>query len=306
MTTATRVATAIALLTIGSSLFSTAHAQTTDTTATTTTTTTTTQSEEEQVNTTVGNDGSMQPVKNLPKRQPSSAGTVMQKPKLPEKQEVLKNKIPLENKIMKKENNMASKDAKLIMARENTQMRIASKEAYMIEELREKFNIRQEELKQRMATREAALKKKLDTFKDKEKAMMTQNISNNLNTINKNRTDAMNKNLGTLANLLTRVKNIASEAATKGKDVTAIESAIDQAESTIVSAQELINTQAGNDYTLVVSSETKVKDDAKAKRDQLEQDLKTAHQGMLDARAAVVSTVNTLKLTLGGGSANGQ
>ena len=284
MTTAIRIASAITVLTFGSFFLTPVFAQDATSAA---------QAGEELVTTT--NQTSIKP--------PNTAASTMPRPKLPVLTPALKNRVAQDS--IQRTGGLATRESQLIKAKENMQMRIASKEAYLIENLRMKFTLRREELLKKMATREAVLKRKLDAFKDKEKAIIAQQVSNNLNMVNKNRTDQMNKNLGLFANILNRLQNIALQSASKGKDITTVQEAIDKAEDAIASAQEIVNIQAGNDYTLVVSSESKAKEDAKSKRDQLETDLKTAHQAVINARQSVIDIVPMIR-SLIGGLTNGQ
>lgn len=320
MTTAKRVATAIVILTITSSLFSPVFAQ--DSTSTTAPES----GAEEMVNTTVSNTGTRQPTdsKNNPTyvRQPGGAATTsITRPRIPESSAAnIKNRIAQENTMkttgtasrearigMEKpriDTKVASKEGKLIMEKQGLEMWIASREA-KIDDLRMKYAARQTELKQVIATREAALKKKLDLFKDKEKALTAQRVSTNLNDINKNRVEEMNKNLGIFTNILSKLQNIASESANKGKDITSVRLAINNAGSAIASAQQIVNTQAGNDYTLIATSEGTIKSDAQNKRDALQKDLQVVYQSIISARKAVVDVVSILKVLLGG-TTNGQ
>ena len=139
-------------------------------------------------------------------------------------------------------------------------------------------------LKERMATREAALKTKLAAFRDRNKANITERINTNLNMINAKQTKAMSNHLVRMSEILTKVE------ARKGSTAT-----ITTAKERIASATALVNAQAEKDYTITVTSEAKIKDDAKLKRDMLHTDLKAAREAVIAAKQAVAATIREAK-----------
>lgn len=164
------------------------------------------------------------------------------------------------------------------------QTRIATKEA---------------ELKDKIASREGQLKAKLEAFKDKKKAEIAQRVNTNLNHINLNRVRAMTANLNTMDNLLTKVKTKTAEKSAGGTDVTSINTAIASADAAIAAARTALETQAGKDYSITVSTETTVHSDAKTKRDQLLADLKAVHEKVKLARKALIDAIKAAYGTLG-------
>ncbi len=164
---------------------------------------------------------------------------------------------------------------------------------------------RTENVKDKVASREAALKEKLAKFRDKKKAEATERIDNNLNKVNQKRMEMMLQHLDKMSSMLTRLENIVSRATTDGKDTSQATAAISSARSAVNSAKVTIQTQSQKQYNLTVTSEGKVKDDAKSARDNLRTDLQSAHNLVVTARQAVASAISTTKSTLGG-STNGK
>ncbi|TSC86645.1 MAG: Uncharacterized protein G01um10147_857 [Microgenomates group bacterium Gr01-1014_7] len=137
-------------------------------------------------------------------------------------------------------------------------------------------------VKEKMATREAALKKKLDAFKDRKKATYSAKISENLNKINQKQTASMLKHLDKMTSILTKLEKI--EGASTADAKTAINA-----------AKAAVSAQAEKDYTLVVTSESKVKTDSQSLRDSLHTDLKAVRALVVDAKQSVANAIKTAK-----------
>lgn len=170
----------------------------------------------------------------------------------------------------------------------------ASRDAAM----KSKIDTRKEEI----ASRTAALKAKLKTFKDKKKANLTEKINTNLNKINEKRTELLGKRLDEMSKIVSKLEARLNEAKTAGKDTSAAQAALDSAKSTWQDAKTSVDTQAQKSYTITVSDEGKIGQDAKATRDQLHNDLKETNQKVIDAKQAIAKAIETASSTLGGKS----
>lgn len=215
----------------------------------------------------------------------------------------------IENRRGRPDIKMASREAKIghrtEIEKDISEDLMATREA-KLQQLRKDFEERRDELKVKMATREAALTAKLKLFKDKQKAGIAQRVSDNLNKVNSEKVEGMNKTLGKLSDILTKLDKIASESAAKGKDISALTSSIGNARDVINTAQQAVNIQAGKDYTVVASSEDKVKTDVESKRKLLNDDLKLTHQKVVDARKAVSDIIPIIRSATAGGSESGK
>lgn len=168
-----------------------------------------------------------------------------------------------------------------------------------LEQRAERLTQRLESRKDNIASREAALKAKLQVFKDKRKAEVADRVNTNLNMINKKRTDMMMKHLDKMSEILAKVEARVNSAPAD-KDTTAAKKTVADTKAAIDSAKAAVTTQAGNDYTITVTSETTVKTDAKAARDKLFNDLKATHQLVISAKQAVANAIRVTATTLGG------
>jgi|SRR3989344_1052463 len=161
-----------------------------------------------------------------------------------------------------------------------------------IETRKEKVVERMETRKEKMASREATLKQRLLTFKDKKKAERVDKINTNLNRINQKHTQQMMKRLDGMSVILTKLENRAGTTNT-----TAAKAAIETAKLAVAS-------QAENDYTITVTSESKAKEEIKAIKDKLHADLKAANQTVIAAKQALGNAIRVSASSLG--DKNGQ
>jgi hypothetical protein len=142
-----------------------------------------------------------------------------------------------------------------------------------------------------VSSRSAALRTKLAAFKDKQKATLVQKVSDTLNQINSMRTDMMLKHVGVLTDIYTKLLNKEKTANLSGPNAAAVQAALNNAQSSIAIAKSTVEAQKAKDYTIVVSSESGVRADAKKSRDQLQTDLKATHQTIVDARKALADAI---------------
>lgn len=150
-------------------------------------------------------------------------------------------------------------------------------------------------LKERMATREAALKAKLDAFRDKKKATAAARISENLNRINDKQTEQMLKHLDKMTSILNRLEDRVNRSTPDIKDATLAQIAIADAKAAIATASSAVKDQSEKDYTVEVSSESKVRADFKKVRDMLHADLKSIRESVIKAKQAVANAIRVAK-----------
>lgn len=162
-----------------------------------------------------------------------------------------------------------------------------------------KITASMDERKTKMATREAALKAKLQTFKDKKKAETAERVNTNLDKINQNHTAAMLKHLDKMSALLDKLETRVTSAKSDIKDPAAAKAAIAEAKAIIATTSAAVKVQAEKDYTIQITTETKVKTDAQAKREQLHQDLTALRKQVIDAKQSVSNAIKAAKSAQG-------
>lgn len=154
------------------------------------------------------------------------------------------------------------------------------------------FAQRLEDKRSRIATRSAALKQRIQAFKDKKKADLTQKVNDNLNRINDNRTTEMLRHIDRLSEILNKATARADQAA------------VSLAQNALESAKTTAQAQQSKDYTLQVTSESTIRATAKTARDSLHADLKATHQEIVKAKDLVIAALKTIAQPQGG--ADGQ
>ncbi len=150
-------------------------------------------------------------------------------------------------------------------------------------------------MKEKMASREAALKLKLQTFRDQRKATAAARISDNLNKINTNQTSQMQKYLANMSLILDKLENRVNSNTADIKNVAAAKDAIAKSRATIASASAAVTLQSQRDYTITVTSEAKVKQDAQKMREQLHTDLLSLRKLVIDAKQSVSNAIRVTK-----------
>ncbi len=164
-----------------------------------------------------------------------------------------------------------------------------------VETRKEIITQRLEDSKAKIASREAALKEKLAAFRDKQKANLVERISNSLKMINEKMVAHFNNVLQRLATLLTKLEDRVNSASPDIKDASLAKEAIADAKDSIVLAQEAVTAQASKDYTIQVSTENRVRVDAKAAKEKLLTDLKAVRETVIEAKKAVSNAIRVAK-----------
>lgn len=151
----------------------------------------------------------------------------------------------------------------------------------------------------KIASHAATLHAKLQTFRDQKKAAIIDQINTTLAGINKTRTTEMTAHLDMMSAIVTKLEARVTGVGT-GKDTASASAAITSAKTAIDTARTAVTTQAGNDYTITVTSETVARVQVKATRDKLFKDLSTTHGLVVAARQAVANAISTASTLLGG------
>lgn len=154
-------------------------------------------------------------------------------------------------------------------------------------DLNQKFEDRIAQMRQKIASREAQFKLRVDQFEDKVKAKLALKVNRVLNQINQNQTQQMNKHLNKMSEILDRVVTGAGGNASSSAQVA-------EARSAIETAQTAVETQAGRDYTINVSTESAIRKDAQTMRDRLRTDLRNTRQLVIGAKQAVAIAIRGL------------
>lgn len=160
---------------------------------------------------------------------------------------------------------------------------------------REKVQQKVETRKENVASKEAALKARLEAFKDKRKAQITERVNTTLGKINENQTNMMLKHLDKMLAILDKLEARVNEGKPDIKDPAAAKTAIASARAAIATATDAVKAQAEKDYTIQVTSESKVREDSQAVRRQLHTDLQAVRKQVIDAKRTVANAIRMAK-----------
>lgn len=122
---------------------------------------------------------------------------------------------------------------------------------------------------------------------DVRKQQIISRIDSNLKAISARHQERFSTLLDKIAELLSRTESRAAKAAENGRDVSAVKARTDAAKAAIDAARAKVVDQAARTYTIIVTAEEKVSQNASATRDQLKSDLKVVQDAIKTAHAAV-------------------
>lgn len=163
------------------------------------------------------------------------------------------------------------------------------------EERKENVENKISNIKEKLASRAAVLKTRLQAFKDKKKAETAERVNTNLNAINQKQTAQMEKHLGNMSAILDKLENRINQGSPDIKDPAGAKAAIASARANIATASAAATAQSLKDYTIQVTSETKIRVDAKLQRDKLHTDLLTLRKAVIDAKQSAANAIRIAK-----------
>lgn len=150
-------------------------------------------------------------------------------------------------------------------------------------------------MREKIASHEAAFKARLAAFKDKRKARIAERVNTNLNKINQNYTERMKKHLETMSAILDKLEARVNSNSPDIKDPTVAKAAIAEARAKIAAATTAVDAQAQKDYTITVTTESKIRADAQKMRDLLKTDIQDLRKQLIDAKQSVANAIRIAK-----------
>lgn len=187
---------------------------------------------------------------------------------------------------------------------ENRQETRASREAVMKEKreaLADKIQQKRQEAQQKFQAKREAFQQKISTIKDERKRQLVERIDTKMNTVNTNRTNKMSENLEKLVNILDGIKEKAASAKENGKNTNTVDTVIAKAETAIQNAKTAVQTQAGKEYVITITStgSGQLKNSVGITTKQLQADLSASHKLMVLVKQAVQQAHMELSKVLG-------
>ncbi|MBU1000117.1 hypothetical protein KKE78_01815 [Patescibacteria group bacterium] len=173
------------------------------------------------------------------------------------------------------------------------------------QQIQPKINIKNIEnnianMREKLASKESTLKVKLQTFRDQKKATVAARINTNLNQINQNQTTRMQKHLDTMSGILDKLEARIDQITPDILNPVVAKTLIAPVRETIASASAAVAEQSEKDYTIEVTTENKVRIDAKTMRDKLHTDILFIRKAVIDTKQAVANIIRVAKSGVAG------
>lgn len=130
-------------------------------------------------------------------------------------------------------------------------------------------------------------KARLEKIRDTKKKATVERIQAQLESINKKKTEQMAKFLTRLSVILDKIESRKDKAKAKGRDVSAVETAIAKAKKAIETAKAAVEAQAAKSYVIEVSDEAGLKNVVGKAISSLQKDLRNTHKIVVDAKQTV-------------------
>lgn len=141
---------------------------------------------------------------------------------------------------------------------------------------------------------------RFQAIRDARKRQVVERIDERLSALNNQLTTHFGNALDTLENVLNRISSRADKAAAeKGIDVSAVRGAIAGAQTAIANARAAVAAQAAKTYTIIVTTDTKLRGDVGKSRQALHGDLKNVFELVRTAHDAVRNAAVTLAHRMG-------
>lgn len=167
-----------------------------------------------------------------------------------------------------------------------------------IEALKQEFEAKREEAKTSFEAKREALKEKLSVIKDQNKQETVSRLNENINELNKKKTEEFSKVVAKLEGIWASIQNKASQAAANGAEVGFISEAQSQVDSLFSAAKDSLNQQAGKSYELNITTEDNLKTDIGQVRQTLESDLKAVREKIGAIKEMLYKEANQLNRVL--------
>ena len=147
-------------------------------------------------------------------------------------------------------------------------------------------------------TRREEFKNKVGEIRDQRKKEVVERIDENIGKHNEKWIEHWNKVLSRLSEILAKIKTRTDKAASEGKDVTDVNSAISEADAAITAAQSALDAQAGKTYVIEITDEENLGENVSAVVRKFKTDIKGVQEKVKAARQAVHDAFKALKSIL--------
>lgn len=137
-------------------------------------------------------------------------------------------------------------------------------------------------------------KTRLQAIKDQKKKAAVERIDIKIANTNEVHTVRFTSILAKLQSILDRVSQKTEDAKANGKDTTALDSSIVNAQAAIDSAKTAVSAQAAKTYAIQISDEANLRNSVGTTVSQFRKDLRDVHKAVVEAKQAVQKAVREL------------
>lgn len=234
------------------------------------------------------------------------------------------DEVESENSTLNQENNR-QKNNNEIKKEENKKLKEIKKEEFKneIEEIKDDFETKREERKNNFELMVQSVKEKREEFKtelenkkeeagikiiemkakfkeeiklvkDETKKIATENIIDNVQSLNIKFTNNLSDKINQIENVLISIESRIAKAETNGIDVTLIKTSIEKAKEAITLARNSVSIQTNKVYDVNITGETTLKTEMKNLRELFKKDIKSLNEQVKLAHVAVKNTAEAL------------
>jgi len=174
------------------------------------------------------------------------------------------------------------------------------------QELRENFEERRIEFREALEEKKTELRERLDQKKaevrervrvlvvDEQKQAIVTRVYDQVNALNERLTGHYTEILDKLDAVLSGVLSRAGKAEAVGRDLSAVRSAVTEAQNMLVAARALVAEQAQKSYSFEISSEETLRSDVGESRNRLQEDLESVKEKIREVHSAIREAAVTL------------
>ncbi len=155
-------------------------------------------------------------------------------------------------------------------------------------EFREALEEKKTELRERLEQKKIEIRERVQAFiADEQKQVIVERVYDQVNALNERLTGHYTEILDKLDAVLSGVLSRAGKAEAVGRDLSAVRSAVAEAQNMLVAARALVAEQAQKSYSFEISSEETLRSDVGEARNLLREDLESVKEKIREVHSAI-------------------
>lgn len=167
-------------------------------------------------------------------------------------------------------------------------------------EVRQEFKENREERIEARQTKRAEFKEKWAAIRDKTKQTVLERIDAQMNKVNENMTNMWQRIINRMQEIAAKLQTRLDTLKGEGKDTAAAQTALDEADAALITAENAVAAQKEKDYVIEFTDENGLRVGATSAKTQLRADLKAVHDLVQAARTQLREAIAAAKEINGG------